>query len=74
MAVNYHKETEEGVVSVCQAVEDYGHVMKIQGRAEGLAEGKAEIIKSLIATGMSVENVAAATKLSVDEIKKIIEK
>ena len=69
-AVNYHKETEKGVVSVCQAVEDYGYTM----RNEGIKEGEAKIIKSLIETGMSVEEIAKATKISVEEVKKLSEK
>ena len=55
---------------MCQAVEDYGYTM----RNEGIKEGEAKIIKSLIETGMSVEEIAKATKISVEEVKKLSEK
>ncbi|GHU94296.1 hypothetical protein FACS1894208_05100 [Clostridia bacterium] len=42
-----------------------------KGKAEGKAEGKFEIARALISDGMSVEKVAALTKLSVAEISKL---
>ena len=36
------KETDEGVDSMCRAVEDYGKELRAEGLAEGLARGKAE--------------------------------
>ena len=62
---------------MCQAVEDYGYdrekIGRAEGRDEGIAEGQAKIIKSLIETGMSVEEIAKATKISVEEVKKLAE-
>ena len=50
-----------------------------EGRAEGREEGRAEGAKNekqatarrLLAMGLSAEQVAAATQLSLDEIKKL---
>ena len=50
-----------------------------EGRAEGREEGRAEGAKDekkatarrLLAMGLSAEQVAAATQLSLDEIKKL---
>ena len=46
-----------------------------EGKAEGLAEGKAEektaTAKRLLSMGLSVENIAKATSLSVDQVEAI---
>ena len=52
---------------------------RAEGRAEGREEGRAEGAKDekkatahrLLAMGLSAEQVAAATQLSLDEIKKL---
>ena len=46
-----------------------------EGKAEGLAEGKAEektaTAKRLLSMGLSVEDIAKATSLSVEQVEKI---
>ena len=46
-----------------------------EGKAEGLAEGKAEektaTEKRLLSMGLSVEDIAKATSLSVEQVEKI---
>lgn len=45
-----------------------------QGRAEGIAEGRAEVANNLLAMGMSVEDVAKATGLKTEYIAKLSHK
>ena len=46
-----------------------------EGKAEGLAEGKAEektaTAKRLLSMGLSVEDIAKATSLSIEQVEKI---
>jgi predicted transposase/invertase (TIGR01784 family) len=52
-----------------------------EGRAEGKVEGKAEgekqktieIVKNLLALGISIESICKATDLTKDEVNRIIE-
>ena len=57
---------------IAKANFDYG---KEEGRAEGIAEGEAAkakaIAKKLLAMGLSVEQVAEGTGLSVEEVKAL---
>ena len=39
-----------------------------RGRAEGLAEGRAEVAKEMLADGMSLDKIAKYTGLSQEEI------
>jgi predicted transposase/invertase (TIGR01784 family) len=39
-----------------------------KGLAKGLAEGRAEMATKLLAKGMSVEDIAEVTEMSIDEI------
>ena len=68
-----------------KAVEEYGYLKgKKEGREEGKAEGEAigeargeargkkEMIKSMLKKGISIEVVADISKLSIEEIEKII--
>jgi len=42
-----------------------------EGRAEGRAEGKEEVARNLLAMGISVEVIAKATGLSIDQIRAL---
>ena len=42
-----------------------------EGRAEGAKDEKKATARRLLAMGLSAEQVAAATQLSLDEIKKL---
>ena len=68
-----------------KAVEEYGYLRgKEEGRAEGKEEGEAigeargkkenqlEMIKSMLKEGLSIEPIARISKLSLDEIEKIV--
>ena len=45
---------------------------RVEGRVEGRAEGQAELIRNMIQSGMTVEEISAVVKISVHEIKKLI--
>ena len=45
---------------------------ELEGEAIGEARGKVEMIKSMIKEGLSIETIARISKLSVDEIEKIV--
>lgn len=45
---------------------------KKEGLAQGKAEGKAEIIKSMHDSGMSIEDIAKFLSLDIDYIKEVL--
>ncbi len=61
------KTTEEGVSEMCEVMERY----KAEGMAEGMAKGKAEVVIELLKEKLSIEMIARATKLTVEQITKI---
>ena len=50
--------------------ERYEQGMK-EGKEQGIKEGKIEIAKNLLRINLPLEQISAATGLSVDEIKKL---
>lgn len=64
--VHYFKE-EEGVMTMCRAVEQYGDKKMQAGRKAG----KKAMVINLLKMGLSYEQIAMASELTVDEIKKI---
>ena len=56
-----------------KAVEEYGYLRgKEEGKAEGKNETQLEMIKSMLKEGLSIEIISKVSKLSVDEIEKLI--
>ena len=56
-----------------KAVEEYGYLRgKEEWKAEGKKENQLEMIKSMLKEGLSIESIARISKLSVDEIEKIV--
>lgn len=54
-------------------VSDYKNTIdyaREEGKEEGREEGKAAIIQDLIASGMSAEQIAGITKMSVEQVKQ----
>jgi predicted transposase/invertase (TIGR01784 family) len=43
-----------------------------KGREEGIQKGQAYLIKNLLATGVSIDQVALATKMTPDEVDKLL--
>ncbi len=74
----YFKETEEGVKTMCKLMEDYGEKNRERGRMEGRKEGRIETLREIALNmwngGMrDLQQIANVTKLSVDEVKELIE-
>ncbi len=42
-------------------------------KAEGIAQGKAEIVRHMYSTGLKADDIAALTGLSIDVVSAIIE-
>jgi len=61
------KTTEEGVSEMCEVIERY----KAEGIAEGMAERSAEVAIELLKEKLSIEMIARATKLTVEQVKEI---
>ena len=59
------KETDEGVDSMCKAVEDYGKELREKGKAEGVAKGKADTLEALRKLGVD-EKILQAAALEVN--------
>ena len=57
------KTTEEGVSEMCEVIE--------RNRAEARAEGRAEVAIELLKEKLSIEMIARATKLTVEQVKEI---
>lgn len=43
----------------------------LKGRREGRRQGRLEVARALKAEGLSLEQISRATKLSVEQIKKL---
>ncbi len=65
--VQYFKEDEKGVAVMCKVMEDMRH--------EAARENSLETARSLLMIGkLTYEEIAHATKLTVDEVKALDEK
>ena len=78
--VRYYKEDEEGVKTMCRAMEERvrkaGKEYEIRGEKRGKAEGKAEerkerILRLLTDGSLPVQKIASLYDLSVDDVEKI---
>ena len=64
----YFKEDKEGVATMCRAMEEMRH----EAAREAAKENSLETAKSLLLIGkLTYEEIALATKLTVDEVKKL---
>ena len=52
---------------MCEVIERY----RAEGMAEGMAKGKAEVAIELLKEKLSIEMIARATKLTVEQVKEI---
>ena len=66
--VHQLKETEEGVKTMCQELEEIYN----EGKQSGELKAKRETTLSLIKMGMSVEQIAKAVKLSTETVQNWI--
>ena len=61
----YLKENPKGVGSMCKAMED----LRTESYAEGKLDQKIEMAQSLYEQGISIEQIAKASKVDVDTVK-----
>lgn len=87
-AMSYYKDDKEGVNEVCKIVKDFAERYaeeKAEAAAKTAAKAAAkaatetatdmtrkDIAKSLLEDGMSAEKVAEKTKLSLEDVKKLV--
>ena len=77
-AVNFHKIQNEGVDSMCKAVENYAKERwnegRIEGKIEGKIEGAVETVKNMLKEGISLETALKCTKLDQETYEKYAER
>ena len=64
---------------MCKAMEEWAEELREEGKSagikegmkEGMKEGKVEVARSLKQMGLSVEKIAIATGLSIDDIEHL---
>lgn len=79
-AMSYYKDDKEGVNEVCKIVKDFAERYaeeKEEAAAKAATETatdmtRKDIAKSLLEDGMSAEKVAEKTKLSLEDVKKLV--
>lgn len=71
-AVNFRKVQNEGVDSMCKAVEDYANQKKMEGIKEGKLEGSIKMIINLLKDGMSLEKALKYAELDMETYEKYI--
>lgn len=72
--IKANKDLRDALLAMDIADHDYATAIdnaKKEGRATGIEEGRAEVVKSMIKANMSIEQIVAITKLSREEIEKI---
>lgn len=62
----YQNDTEGGIRNMCDVLDR----IEQKGRQEGELEGKKEMAVSLARMGISIEDIAKAAKVSVNEVKQ----
>ena len=62
---HYLKENPKGVGSMCKAMEE----LRNESYAEGKLDQKIEMARSLYEQGISIEQIAKASKVDVDTVK-----
>ena len=60
--VEYYKENEQGVNSMCEITQRYWNEGRMEGRKEGHTEAKENIIRNMLRGGFSVETIMAMTE------------
>lgn len=72
--VRFFKESKEGVLIMCKAMEEMRRAEREEGRAEGRAETRKEMAKGLLADrALPMEQIAKYAQLSLDEVKRLAE-
>lgn len=70
LTTNLSKEKgEELVTSLAQAWKNEG---KAEGKAEGIKLGEAKLVQTMLANGVSIENISKITGLSIAQINEFL--
>jgi predicted transposase/invertase (TIGR01784 family) len=75
MEINNILETEDREVfmTLSQTYQEWKEATKQEGRQEGKLEGKLESIPRLLALGLSVEQIAQALDLDLEQVRRAIQ-
>ncbi|GBD52737.1 hypothetical protein [Microcystis aeruginosa] len=75
MEINNILETEDREVfmTLSQTYQEWKEATKREGRQEGKLEGKLESIPRLLALGLSVEQIAQALDLDLEQVRRAIQ-
>ncbi|WP_159250687.1 Rpn family recombination-promoting nuclease/putative transposase, partial [Microcystis aeruginosa] len=75
MEINNILETEDREVfmTLSQTYQEWKEATKQEGRQEGRQEGKLESIPRLLALGLSVEQIAQALDLDLEQVRQAIQ-
>ena len=75
MEINNILETEDREVfmTLSQTYQEWKEATKREGRQEGRQEGKLESIPRLLALGLSVEQIAQALDLDLEQVRQAIQ-
>ncbi|CCI27999.1 conserved hypothetical protein [Microcystis aeruginosa PCC 9808] len=75
MEINNILETEDREVfmTLSQTYQEWREATKQEGRREGKLEGKLESIPRLLALGLSVEQIAQALDLDLEQVRRAIQ-
>jgi predicted transposase/invertase (TIGR01784 family) len=75
MEINNILETEDREVfmTLSQTYQEWKEATKREGRQEGKLEGKLESIPRLLALGLSVEQIAQALDLDLEQVRQAIQ-
>nr|WP_274517688.1 hypothetical protein [Microcystis aeruginosa] len=75
MEINNILETEDREVfmTLSQTYQEWKEATKQEGRREGKLEGKLESIPRLLALGLSVEQIAQALDLDLEQVRRAIQ-
>ncbi|TRU07152.1 MAG: hypothetical protein EWV60_15880 [Microcystis sp. Msp_OC_L_20101000_S702] len=75
MEINNILETEDREVfmTLSQTYQEWREATKREGRQEGKLEGKLESIPRLLALGLSVEQIAQALDLDLEQVRRAIQ-
>ena len=75
---NKEEEEKDGEVDMCKALEEIKKMSedkgKAEGKAEGIKQGEAFILLSMLNKGMTCEEVSVLTDVPLEKVKQIAEK
>ena len=71
IGVNIPVNTEGSVTDMCKAWEDQKEEGRTEGRKEGRTEGRREMIKHMLSSGKTPEEIAAFASISLEEVQEV---